>query len=215
MDEAIRELMKKTLVWLPTLEIGYFPVTKNVYDDKYFDKYVGYEDTEIGKCLNEFRISLVNRYTRGRVLDIGVGCGTFIKDRGAERTFGYDINPKAVNLLKDMKIFYNPYEEDFERDRLEGITFFDSLEHIKYPGRILRKINKQFVFVSIPIFRDLEHLLNSKHLRDDEHFYYFTRGSFIKYMGIFGFKSLETSYTEIKCGREDIGTFVFRKEKGT
>jgi len=203
--------MEKNLVWLPKQEIGYFPVTPRAYDDEYFDKYVKYEDTEIGKCLNEFRFKLVKGHTKGRVLDIGIGCGSFIKRRGADRTFGYDINPKAVHLLREMKIFYNPYEEDFERDWIEGITFFDSLEHIEHPGRILNKVKGQFVFVSIPIFRSLEHLLSSKHLREDEHFYYFTERSFVRYMTSFGFKLLELRDDEIKCGREDIYTFVLRK----
>ena len=213
MDEVIEGLIKKNLIWLPKQEIGYFPVEKNVYDDEYFDRYVRYENTKIGECLNNFRHELVKHYTKGRVLDIGIGCGAFIKKRGADRTFGYDINPKAVHLLEEMKIFYNPYEEDFERDRLEGIAFFDSLEHIECPGRILRKIKRQFVFVSIPIFKDLEHLLSSKHLREDEHFYYFTKRSFIRYMGSFDLKLCDRVLdNEIKCGREDIYTFVFRKE---
>jgi len=211
MDELMEELIKKNLIWLPELEIGYFPVKENVYDDKYFDKYVEYEDTEIGKCLITFRVNLVNNITRGRVLDIGIGCGTFIKER--EGCVGYDINPKAVHLLEERGLFYNPYEEDFDEGGITGITFFDSLEHIKHPERILNKVNKQFVFVSIPIFKNLEHLLGSKHLREDEHFYYFTERSFIRYMDSFDLKLYDrVRDDEIKCGREDIYTFVFRKE---
>jgi len=208
MDEVIRKEMEKSLVWLPKQEIGYFPVNQRVYDDEYFNKYVMYESTEIGRCLNSFRVNLVNRYTKGQVLDIGVGCGTFIKLRGS--CVGYDVNPKAVEYLKSLELFYNPYEENFEE--MEGITFFDSLEHIENPGRILNKIKRQFVFVSIPIFKDLEHLLSSRHLREDEHFYYFTKRSFIRYMDSFDFKLLELRDDEIKCGREDIYTFVLRKE---
>lgn len=208
MDEVLEELIKKNLIWLPKQEIGYFPVNQHVYDDEYFNKYVIYESTEIGRCLNSFRVNLVNRYTKGQILDIGVGCGTFIKLRG--NCAGYDVNPKAVRFLKSLGLFYNPYEKNFEE--IEGITFFDSLEHIEYPGRILSKVKRQFVFVSIPIFIDLEHLLSSRHLREDEHFYYFTKCSFIRYMVSFGFKLLEFRDDEIKCGREDIYTFVFRKE---
>ena len=96
MDEVIREQMERSLVWLPRQEIGYFPVNPCVYNDEYFNKYVIYESTEIGRCLNSFRVNLVNRYTKGRVLDIGIGCGTFIKLRG--NCVGYDVNPKAVEL---------------------------------------------------------------------------------------------------------------------
>ena len=207
MDEVIKEQMEKNLVWLPKQEVGYFPVNQRVYDDEYFNKYVVYENTETGRCLNSFRVNLVNRYTKGRVLDIGIGCGTFIKLRGS--CVGYDVNPKAVRFLKSLELFYNPYEENLEK--MEGVTFFDSLEHIEHPGRILNKVKRQFVFVSIPIFKGLEHLLSSRHLREDEHFYYFTKRSFIRYMASFGFKLLEFRDDEIKCGREDIYTFVLRK----
>jgi len=209
MDEVIEKQMKESLVWLPEQEIGYFPVRSAIYGDKYFDEYVNREGTEIGERLNAFRIYLVNKYVAGRVLDIGVGCGTFLRLRSD--CVGYDINPKAVKLLKEARLFCNPYRTDFESGVIKGVTFFDSLEHIESPGRILSRIGKQVVFVSIPIFRDLNHLLSSKHLKRKEHFYYFTKGSFIVYMASFGFELLELLDDEIKCGREDIYTFVFRK----
>ena len=210
MDEVIEKYMKEGLVWLPEQEIGYFPVEGAVYNDKYFDEYVNRGNTEIGRCLNAFRVSLVDRYVTGRVLDIGVGCGTFLRLR--KNCVGFDINSKAVQLLKEARLFCNPYETDFESGVIEGVTFFDSLEHIESPGRILSRIGKQIVFVSIPIFRDLNHLLSSKHLKKKEHFYYFTKDSFVRYMVSFGFGLLEFRNDEIKCGREDIYTFVFKKE---
>jgi hypothetical protein len=209
-DKVIEKQMEESLVWLPEQEIGYFPVKNSVYDDKYFDEYVNREKTEIGRCLNIFRVNLVNKYVTGRVLDVGIGCGTFIGLR--KNCVGYDINPKAVKFLKRARLFCNPYETDFEFEVIKGVTFFDSLEHLECPGKILSRIDKQFVFVSIPIFRGLDHLLSSKHLKRKEHFYYFTKGSFIVYMASFDFELLEIRDDEIKCGREDIYTFVFKKE---
>ena len=209
MDEVIEKYMKTSLVWLPLQELGYFPVKGAVYDDEYFDEYVNREGTEIGERLNAFRVNLVNEYVTGRVLDIGIGCGTFLRLRG--NCVGYDINSKAVKLLKEARLFCNPHETDFKSGVIEGVTFFDSLEHIRSPGKLLSRIDKQFVFVSIPIFRDLNHLLGSKHLKRKEHFYYFTKGSFIVYMASFDFELLELRDDETKCGREDIYTFVFKK----
>lgn len=211
MDEVIEKMMKENLVWLPEQGIGYFPVRNAVYGDEYFDEYVRREKTEIGECLNAFRLYLVDKYVSGQILDVGVGCGTFLKLR--KNCVGYDVNLKAVGLLKEAKLFCNPYETDFESGAIQGVTFFDSLEHIESPGRILSRINRQIVFVSIPIFRDLDHLLSSKHLKKKEHFYYFTEDSFIKYMVSFDFELLEVLDDEIKCGREDIYTFVFRRKR--
>lgn len=209
MDEVVEKMMKENLVWLPEQGIGYFPVRDAVYGDEYFDEYVHRGKTEIGECLNAFRINLVDKYVTGRILDVGIGCGTFLRLRS--NCVGYDINSKAVRFLKKAGLFCSPYETDFKSGAIRGITFFDSLEHIECPGGILNRIDKQFVFISIPIFRDLDHLLSSKHLKKEEHFYYFTERSFIKYMASFDFELLELRDDEIKCGREDIYTFVFRK----
>ena len=216
MDKMIENYMKKNLIWLPELEIGYFPVYYNPstpYNDEYFDKYVRYESNKMCKRLNEFRVNLVNKYTKGLILDIGIGCGTFIKQRG--NCLGYDICEKAIRSLKKEGLFYNPYHHaNFDAKGIEGITFFDSLEHIKNPEKILSKIKKQFVFISIPIFRDVDHLLKSKHLKKDEHRYYFTDYSIVQYMRYYGFNLIESMDNEIKCGREDIYTYVFKGIKG-
>jgi len=212
----IKHHMKNGLIWLPELGIGYFPVhnnPRNPYDDKYFDKYARYENTEIGKRLNKFRVDLVNRYTKGLVLDIGIGCGSFIKQRG--NCLGYDICLKSVRLLKKEGLFYSPYNNgnNLETKGIEGITFFDSLEHIKHPERILNKVNRQFVFISLPTFKGVEHLLKSRHYKKDEHRYYFTQDSLAKYMKYYGFSLIEVMDDEIKCGREDIYTYVFKGTK--
>jgi len=214
MDKMIERKMKENLIWLPELEIGYYPVHNNPstpYDDEYFDKYVRYENTEIGRCLNKFRVNLVNKYTKGLILDIGIGCGTFIKQRG--NCLGYDICKKSIRLLKKEGIFYSPYNEDFEEKGIKAITFFDSLEHIKNPGRILSRIKNQFIFISIPVFKNIDHLLKSRHLKKDEHRYYFTDYSIIQYMKYYEFNLIESMNDEIKCGREDIYTYVFERNK--
>ena len=210
MDTVISEMIKKELIWIPEKGAGHFPVRNAQYNEEYFNKYVRYEHTSIGHKINAFRRRLVNKYTRGKILDIGIGCGTFIKLRG--NCLGYDINPKGRAWLEKKGLYLDPFlHTDFTG--IQGLSFFDSLEHIQNPGDIFYWLTDQLAFVSIPIFKDLDHLLKSKHLRRNEHYYYFTQKGFIDYMASHSFSILELRNDEIKCGREDIYTFVFKKTK--
>lgn len=213
MNEYIKKIAEDGLLWFPEKQVGYYPVDNTHYDDEYFKEYVRMENTEIGKCLNEFRLKWVNSYTSGLVLDIGIGCGTFIKKRG--NCLGFDICPKAQSFLIKKDLFFNPFNSFNGKGawaKIKGITFFDTLEHLSWPERVINKITNQFVFVTIPIFRDLEHLMRSKHLKRTEHFLYFTEHSLIEYMDNYGLKLLERRDDEIRCGREDILSFVFRRK---
>lgn len=196
------QLAKDKLVWLPESGIGYFPVTESPYDDKYFEKYVAMADTDIGKKLNQARVDLVKKYTSDEVIDIGIGSGTFIEAR--ENTYGFDINPFGVQWLHDNNKFKNPYNGS------ENLTFWDSLEHIHNPKDLLTKCN-QYIFVSLPIFLSSEHILISKHFRKDEHCWYFTDDGIKIFMWVHGFECVESNTMESDIGREDIGTYVFKR----
>lgn len=201
----INELKKNALTWMPSLGVGYYPVdlSLNTYDADYFNKYQAMADSEIGLALNKARVDLVNLYTDKEVIDIGIGAGTFISAR--ENTKGYDVNPFGVQWLVDHNKYKNPY------DGCVHATFWDSLEHIAKPEDLLEKITG-YVFVSIPIFRNLEHILESKHFRPDEHFWYFTHIGFKFYMKANKFKYIQSNSVESDLGREDIITYVFVRE---
>ena len=209
MNEYVEQVMKEGLVWFPEKGMGWYPVTKTHYDDNYFNEYVSMEHTEIGDCLNKFRVDFVNKHTRGLILDIGIGCGTFLKRRG--NCVGFDVCPKATYLLQRKGKYFNPYNGGASWPKNKGINFFDSLEHLEWPELIFKQIGRQFIFITMPIFRDFDHLLNSKHLKKDEHFLYFTESGLIQYMANYGFGLLEKRDDEIRCGREDIMAFVFRR----
>lgn len=211
-NEYIERLLKEGLIWFPEKGMGWYPVRNTHYDDEYFNEYVRMERTKIGECLNRFRVEFINSYTKGLVLDIGIGSGTFIRRRG--NCIGYDICPKAVYLLQKEKLFFNPYNGGVQWSRIKAVTFFDTLEHLEWPELILNQIGRQFVFISMPIFRDHEHLLRSKHLKKDEHFLYFTEKGLIGYMADYGFGLLESRDDETRCGREDIKSYVFRRGRG-
>lgn len=192
---------KDKLVWFEKWGVGYYPVEDSPYDENYWKKYLEYEKTEIGKKLNQARVDIVKKYRWSSLIDIGIGSGAFIKE--FENAYGYDINPAAVEWLKEEKKFSEPRKVD-------AMTFWDSLEHIHNPELMLRHA-KNYVFVSCPIYKDKDHILRSKHFRPDEHCWYFTDSGIANFMSNFGFTLLESSNIETRLGREDIKSYTFRR----
>lgn len=202
--------MDKLLEWNDELGIGYYPVNNNgnVYDKAYFDKYVGYEELDIGKQINQFRINFTNTFCKeGAVLDVGIGSGFFLSNRG--NTYGYDVNPTGIDWLYNRNKYVDVYLDEISY--FKGLTFFDSFEHIENPWLILRRLYNQYVIMSIPIFKDKEHVLKSKHFRPDEHYHYFTHQGLVNYMSGLGFSFCWMSNQETLLGRDEIYTYVFFK----
>lgn len=199
--------------WNEELGRGYLPVNqsvdvKEVYGLEYFDHYKELENTIMAKKLNDFRAAIVNKYTLDVALDIGIGSGTFLKTR--KNSCGYDVNPYSIRLLQQAGLYYDPYEATMQG--IKAVTFWDSLEHIDSPEVLLNRIlEKTYVFVSLPIFRDKEHILKSKHFKPNEHIHYFTESGFERFMTSLGFNLIEKTDDESKIGREDILTFVFQR----
>lgn len=200
--DLFNEISRDNLAWIPNLGIGYYPVRANPYDEAYFEAYNAIKATPIGLALNKARTDLVNKYTNGSVLDIGIGNGAFVEAR--EDTFGFDINPVAVKWLIDRNKYRHPFRG------AQALTFWDSLEHIHNPTLMLQGA-KEFVFVSCPIYDDVEHVLRSKHFKPNEHCWYWTVEGLTTFMRIFGFEVQEINWMETEIGREDIGTFVFKR----
>ncbi len=195
------------LVWNESEGFGFYPVEPgNPYDKAYFEKYIAYTKTPMGIALTNARVSLVQRFAgEDRVVDIGIGCGHFIETRGPGITTGYDVNPEAIRWLLDRGLWSDPYFKD-----PLNITCFDSLEHMSRPERLVERVAR-YVFLSIPIFEGPDHVLRSKHFRKDEHFWYYTRDGLVRWMGALGFTLREENRMEVELGREDIGTFVFKR----
>ncbi len=193
------------LTWDINKQYGFLDIIPRKYDEAYFNKYEQYANTELGKQITESRISFVNRNHTGKLLDVGVGCGAFVKER--INTFGYDINESAINELKRIGRYIDIYDRVFP-----AYSFFDSFEHIKDPSFLLRNMYpKTKVFISIPIFRDIRHALQSKHFRIDEHYWYFTTQGLIRYMLDHSFICIDIDNFETRLGREDILSFAFER----
>lgn len=189
----------------------FYPVKDFVYDKEYFNKYKKYAKTDFGKSLLQSRLEIINQF-KGKVLDIGVGACALIN--AYPNSMGYDVNPIAIQKLKREKRWFDPYNcplEDLKQFNI--ISFFDSLEHMEKPEILLNRLTTQNLIIAIPIFKNKDHLIKSRHFRKDEHYHYFTCQGFIKYMKKLGFKLLGHFDNEIQVGREDIHTFTFIFER--
>ena len=153
------------------------------------------------------RLEFVDRHFQGALVDTGIGSGAFVELRLAHKraTWGYDVNPAGVDWLTERKLLVDPYRCPFD-----AMTLWDVLEHIPHYPPLLANVRK-WIFVSTPIYRDAEHVLRSKHFRPREHCFYFTQPGLVYAMKLCGFELVSESTFETDLGREDIGTFAFRR----
>ena len=207
----ISTLMCNNLIWLPSMNVGYYDVDPDTSKPDYFSIYVEYAKTPMGIGINNFRTKLVNKYIgNDPILDFGCSCGSFIQTRNKihdHSSFGYDVQSTAVKYLQNEGLYLDPFSEDY----IENISFWDSLEHLKHFDVVIKKVHK-FVFLTIPIVKDMQHALISKHLKVKEHYWHFTEQGLIYVMNLLGFKFVAKDDTECTLGREDVLTFVFRKK---
>jgi hypothetical protein len=218
MDDLIKRYesheMGRDLRLCPHFPVVYqADMTQSVsYDGNYFENYVKLVGSPIANRLNDARTALTKKYCR-TLVDIGIGSGEFIQ-RSTLKVYGFDINPVAKKWLEERGLWCNPYEGD-KLEEIDGVTFWDALEHIPNPTLLLNRIREgQYAFVSLPIFReDFTDLLKSKHFKPNEHYYYWTERGLKTYMQEQGFEFLEWNDDEVRAGREGITTFVFRKKQ--
>lgn len=196
-------LRKARLQWLPELGLGWYPVQSDPYGATYWQRYRSLDITPTGDALTAMRMSLVDEYWEGEVVDIGIGGGKFVAER--PHTRGYDVNPCAIDWLKTQGAYCDPYSEP-----VDAVCFWDSLEHIHDPAPLLANV-RRLVFMSLPIFEGPEHVLRSKHYKPDEHCFYFTNNGLQRFMSGFGFELIHDDQREQSAGREDIGTYVFKR----
>ncbi len=178
------------------------------YGKPYFENYVALGKTEMGKRIAKFRSLLVSKFTHGRVLDFGSGAGTFIDEHGY--AVGYDICPDAMRWLLERGLYVNPFKGDVEVD---GVCFWDSLEHLADPDVVIKNLHVEYLFISMPIFKDRAHAVASKHFKPGEHLWYWTKTGLAEYLRRVGYTCLDVFYDETELGREDVTTFVFRRKQ--
>lgn len=198
-----------SLRWNSETGYGYLPVDElglpEPYDEKYFQKYQQYAKTSLGDHITLDRINFVNKFYVDELVDIGIGCGQFVAKRNSLEmiTLGEDVNPAGISWLKS-----NSWLN--EEHTIRAASYWDSLEHIKDAKKHVARV-QEWVFVTIPIFKNLDHVLRSKHFRPDEHYHYFTHGGIVSWMWNSGFRLKGQSDFEIKLGREDVQTYAFKR----
>ena len=212
LNPTVEALVGTSLTWFPESGVGYYEVRESdqPYDAAYFARYQAQAETDLGREIMAARSCLVDRYHGGGVLDVGIGSGAFLLDRqasGVETDKGFDVNPAGVDWLKSRGMFGDLYGRTWP-----AATFWDALEHIRRPDLALYQV-EEIAFVAIPTFRDVAHVLASKHFRRDEHFWYWTRDGFRRFASACGFDVVDIVATETALGREDVETFVLARKR--
>tara|TARA_R100000093_G_scaffold41532_1_gene21721 strand:- start:94 stop:645 length:552 start_codon:yes stop_codon:yes gene_type:complete len=182
--------------------MGFHTAKPMKYTNDYFEAYQKMDASEMGFELTAARMDLVDAHTEDKPVDIGIGGGLFVREFNCQ---GYDVNESAVNWLIDSGRYTDPYAMP-----IDAITCWDSLEHIKEPEKLLNKV-RGWVFVSLPIFENAEHCLNSKHFKPGEHIWYFTHDGFMSFMASQGFILKEYNQRETEIGREGISSYAFKR----
>lgn len=188
-----------------------------VYDENYIDTYNHLDCTSMSKLRYDNIVSVIGRKPNS-ILDVGYGNGNFLQycySQGVEELYGYDVSPQ-------------PTPEPAKRvDNLvignyDVITFFDSLEHMENADAVINSLAYcNYVCVSVPECRDalnftLSWFNNWKHRKIDEHIWYFSKTSLIKFMNTFNYKLIAVNNVEDNIrknanGEPNILTAIFEK----
>ena len=200
-------ILQRRLIWFQELGLGYYPVdpADEPYDQAYFDKYVGYANTDMGRAITAARVDFVGKFWRGDVVDVGIGCGAFVEAR-PQQTYGYDVNPAGLAWLHARDCYWNPYT-----DPCDAVTMWDVMEHIADFPALLQNVSRH-CFICLPIFYGADDVLSSKHFRRDEHRWYFTFDGLKRCMEQLGWTLVGFDQFETMLGREQITSFAFRRD---
>lgn len=113
------------------------------YDKNYFIQLEKAERMELPRNLRI--LNLIEEYCRqGRILDIGIGTGLFLKLAKSHRweVYGIDVSEYAISRLKKsgFKLFKGELSENNFTDKsFDVVNMRHSLEHIKDPRKTLTK----------------------------------------------------------------------------
>ncbi|HBN8441015.1 methyltransferase domain-containing protein [Pseudomonas aeruginosa] len=192
------------LLWSEELGMGFHPRPPMDYSGPYFEKYQALDATPMGAALTTARVDMVRRHFDGEVLDVGIGGGRFVIESGGN---GFDVNEEAVQWLKSRNAYADPYKG------VAAITCWDSLEHVPDPEALVRSVG-EWVFVSMPVYKDQADCLKSKHFKPGEHLHYWSVRGLIGWFAKMNFGCVEINERESDLGREGITSFAFRRFHG-
>lgn len=167
----------------------------SIYDRSYEMKYDRYERTPTGIEIQKLRHDFVIKNILGSVrhefnlLDFGCGVGSFLKTLFADphiNSAGFDINPYVMHC--DVLVLFDDYDI---------LTFWDCLEHLRSPAKIIKKVNPDFVFVCTPSTDDFDRELTQwRHYMPIEHCHYFNEKSLKLFFTNIGYEVSGVNYDE-------------------
>lgn len=204
MQQTLPAGLNNTFLWSEELGYGWHTAPAMHYDSGYFAHYQKLDATPMGAALTNARIDLVRKYVPpAHGCDIGIGGGRYVQTSCG---FGFDVCPDAVEWLRTRGDFIPAGYT------VEVATCWDSLEHIPEPEKLLARV-REWLFVSMPIYKDMQDVLTSKHYKPGEHLHYWTLAGFIAWCERQGFEVQEVNHAEEELGREGITSFAFRRVK--
>lgn len=109
----------------------------------------------------------------GRLLDVGYGNGSFIREarRYGWDAYGYDVNPTEYEGVRRVDLPLKPLPS---HERYRAITFFDALEHfedLRWAPQLAA--NTDWLMISVPQAPTQFPWGQWKHRRPGEHHFYF------------------------------------------
>ncbi len=204
MTHALPPGLTDCLLWSEELGMGFHSRPPMDYSGPYFEKYQALDATPMGTALTTARVDMVRRHFDGEVLDVGIGGGRFVVESGGK---GFDVNEEAVQWLKSRNAYADPYKG------VAAITCWDSLEHVPDPEALVRSVG-EWVFVSMPVYKDQADCLKSKHFKPGEHLHYWSVRGLVGWFAKMNFGCVEINERESELGREGITSFAFRRFHG-
>lgn len=112
------------------------------YDQIYFNYLT--KRSLIGKYYRTyFLYPRLNRYLKGRLLDVGCGIGDMLSYR--KNTIGLDVNPLNVDFCKNRELevyVMEPNVIPFGHETFDTVLLDNVLEHIEKPSLLLKEIRR-------------------------------------------------------------------------
>jgi len=154
------------------------------------------------------------------LVDFGSGDGDFLREASQtiKNVYSYDIVNK-----KNLPYIQLTQKELFAQE-CDVVTFYDSLEHVVDPFKVIEKINAKFVVISVPWChyetKGESWFMRWKHRKSNEHLHHFNDKSLIKMFSYYGYKLIKKFNIEdeirIPYDKElpNILTCIFEKKNG-
>jgi len=176
--------------------------TINKISKEFFHEYLKEKDSYI-KYFQK-KVDDLDKYSsRGLLLDVGCGPGTFLqiaKDRGWN-VVGVDLSKEAVELCRGNKLKVlngTINSKTLGKKRFDAICAFQLIEHVTDPIYLLRNIFKRLkkggvLIITTPDRLGLVPRLSGKHwfeYYNEEHLYFFTKDSLKGVVERSGFETL-------------------------